>query len=374
MSTPRGCDSMSAHGPMPRSAWIFPVLAVLFFAGATVLGLTFTPSAAGLGFAVVLLIILFGTVFAAVHHAEVIAERIGEPYGTLLLTLAVTIIEVALIATIMLGDKPVPTLARDTVFAVVMIVCNGLVGICILAGGLRYREQDVQVSGSNLYLSVLIVTATITLIMPNYTLTTPGPVYSAAQLGFVSVVTILLYGVFLYTQTILHRNYFVSGAATDADDGAQASNRMLALSIVLLLVSLLAVVLLAKKFSLVIDFATARIGAPPAFAGVLVALLILVPASGAAIGAARRNDLQKSINLALGSSLATIGLTIPAVALAAYVLDKELVLGLDAQAMVLLAMTFILSMLTFGTGRTNILFGLVHLVVIAVFIFLVFAP
>src|SRR5450759_2739803 len=162
---------MSAHGPMPRSAWIFPALSVLFFAGATALGTTFTPSAAGLVFAAVLLVILFGTVFAAVHHAEVIAERIGEPYGTLLLTLAVTIIEVALIATIMLGEKPVPTLARDTVFAVMMIVCNGLVGVCILAGGLRYREQDVQVTGSNLYLSVLIVLATITLIMPNYTLT-----------------------------------------------------------------------------------------------------------------------------------------------------------------------------------------------------------
>src|SRR6266851_2566353 len=191
MSTPRGCDSMSAHGPMPRSAWIFPVLAVLFFAGATALGLTFTPSAAGLGFAVVLLFILF-----------------------------------------------------DTVFAVVMIVCNGLVGICILAGGLRYREQDVQVTGSSLYLSVLIVIATITLIMPNYTLTTPGPIYSAAQLGFVSVVTIILYGVFLYTQTIRHRNYFVSEATGLADKGMHTSNRTLVVSIVLLLVSLLAVVLL----------------------------------------------------------------------------------------------------------------------------------
>src|ERR1700693_5109432 len=140
---------MSAHAPMPRSSWIFPVLSVLFFAGATALGFTFTPSAAGLVFAGVLLIILFGTVFAAVHHAEVIAERIGEPYGTLLLTLAVTIIEVALIATIMLGDKAVPTLARDTVFAVVMIVCNGLVGICMLVGGLKFREQDFQVSGAN---------------------------------------------------------------------------------------------------------------------------------------------------------------------------------------------------------------------------------
>src|SRR4030081_3025585 len=200
---------MSAHGPMPRSAWIFPALAVLLFAAATALGLSITPSPAGLVLAIVLLTILFGTVFAAVHHAEVIAERIGEPYGTLLLTLAVTVIEVALIATIMLGDKPVPTLARDTVFAVVMIVCNGLVGICILAGGLRYSEQDVQVSGSNLYLSMLIVMATITLIMPNYTLTMPGPFYSTAQLGFVSIVTVLLYGAFLYIQTCRHRNYFI---------------------------------------------------------------------------------------------------------------------------------------------------------------------
>src|SRR3984893_17583260 len=217
---------MSAHGPMPRSAWIFPALAVVLFAGATALGFTFTPSAAGLVFAVLLLVILFGTVFAAVHHAEVIAQKIGEPYGTLLLTLAVTVIEVALIATIMLGEKPVPTLARDTVFAVVMIVCNGLVGICILVGGLRYREQDVQVSGSSLYLSVLFVMATITLIMPNYTLTTPGPFYSEVQLGFVSVMTIILYGVSLYPQTILHRDYFVreaDGAAADAGHGSGTS-------------------------------------------------------------------------------------------------------------------------------------------------------
>src|SRR6476661_2353262 len=214
---------MSAHGPMPRSAWIFPALAVLLFAAASGLGLTFTPSVGGWLLAAALLAILFGTVFAAVHHAEVIAERIGEPYGTLLLTLAVTVIEVALIATIMLGEKDVPTLARDTVFAVVMIVCNGLVGICILAGGLRYREQDVQVTGSSLYLSVLIVLATITLILPNYTLTTPGPIYSAGQLGFVSVVTVILYGVFLYTQTILHRGYFISEASGLADEAMHTS-------------------------------------------------------------------------------------------------------------------------------------------------------
>jgi Ca2+:H+ antiporter len=272
----------------------------------------------------------------------------------------------------------VPTLARDTVFAVVMIVCNGLVGICILAGGLRYREQDVQVTGSSLYLSVLIVLATITLIEPNYTLTAPGPVYSAGQLGFVSVVTVLLYGVFLYTQTVRHRGYFIGNEIgkqhAPGDGGVPLSSRMLALSIVLLLVSLLAVVLLAKKFSLVVDFTIALIGAPPALAGVLVALLILLPESVAAIAAARKNDLQKSINLALGSSIATIGLTIPAVAVAAFVLDKQLVLGVNAQEIVLLVLTFVLSMLTFGTGRTNILFGLVHLVVFAIFLFMVFVP
>src|ERR1700744_4091378 len=244
---------MSTHGPMPRSAWIFPALAVLLFAAVTATGYIFAPSSAGLVFAAVLLLILFGTVFAAVHHAEVVAERIGEPFGTLLLTLSVTIIEVALIATIMLGEQGVTTLARDTVFAVVMIVCNGMVGLCILVGGLRYREQDIQVCGSSLYLSVLSVLSTITLIMPNYTLTTPGPIYSAAQLGFVSVVTILLYGVFLYTQTVRHRDYFVVDTSTAADEGHLDYQESVLFSFGLLLASLLAVVLLAKKFSQVVD-------------------------------------------------------------------------------------------------------------------------
>jgi Ca2+:H+ antiporter len=359
---------------MPNSSWIFPGLAVLLFVAVTALHYEFTPSPSGLVFAAVLLVILFGTVFAAVHHAEVIAHRIGEPFGTLLLTLSVTVIEVALIATIMLGETEVPTLARDTVFAVVMIVCNGLVGLCMFIGGLHYREQDVQVSGANLYLSVLFTMATMTLVLPNYTLTTPGPVFSEAQLEFVSVVTILLYGVFLYTQTIRHRDYFIREAVDPESGGAPISGRLLSLSIALLLVSLLAVVLLSKKFSLVVDAATEAIGAPPAFAGVVVALLILLPESVAAVSAARRNDLQKSINLALGSSIATIGLTVPAVAVAAFALDKQLVLGLSQQNVVELLLTFILSMLTFGTGRTNILFGLVHMVVFAIFVFLVFVP
>ena len=364
---------MSVKGATPASSVIFPGLAVALVAIVTATHYEFAPSASGLIFAAVLLVILFGTVFAAVHHAEMIAHELGEPFGTLLLTLAVTVIEVALIASIMLGDKSAPALARDTVFAVVMIVCNGLVGICVLIGGLRYREQDVLVSGANLYLSVLFTMATITLVLPNYTLTSPGPVYSAAQLAFVSVVTILLYAVFLYTQTIRHRDYFVGSAAGFSDD-VRLPRAKLLLSVGLLLLALLAVVLLAKKFSLVVDAGVAATGAPPDVAGVLVALLILLPESVAAISAARANDLQKSINLALGSSLATIGLTIPAVAVAAYALDKQLVLGLDVQGMVLLVLTFVLSMLTFGTGRTNILFGLVHVVVFAVFLFLLFVP
>jgi Ca2+:H+ antiporter len=365
---------MSAHGPMSKSAWMFPLLAIMLFAAVTAAGYSFSPSTVGVLFAVVLLVILFGTVFAAVHHAEVIAHRIGEPFGTLLLTLSVTIIEVALIATIMLGEKEVPTLARDTVFAVVMIVCNGLVGVCIFIGGLSYREQDFQVSGANVYLSVLFTMATITLILPNYTMTTPGPFYSEAQLEVVSVVTILLYGVFLYTQTSRHRDYFVGDAAGLTDDGAPIAARELALNAILLLVSLLAVVLLAKKFSVVVDAATAAIGAPAAFAGLVVALLILLPESVAAVSAARKNDLQKSINLALGSSLATIGLTVPAVSVAAFAMDKPLELGLNGQNMVELVLTFALSMLTFGTGRTNLLFGLVHMMVFAIFVLLVFVP
>lgn len=320
-----------------------------------------------------LLVILFGTVFAAVHHAEVIAIRIGEPYGTLLLTISVIIIEVAVIATIMLGEKSVPTLARDTVFAVVMIVCNGLVGLCILAGGLRYNEQEFQVSGAKLYLSVLIVLATISLILPNYTLTTPGPLYSAMQLSFVSAVTILLYGVFLFTQTVLHRDYFIV-KGDEAEIEAEAHGGTLLASIGLLIASLVAVVLLAKAFSVVVDAGAAAIGAPPTFAGIVVALLVLLPEGVAALAAARKDELQKSVNLALGSALATIGLTIPAVALAAYLLDKTLVLGLSAREMVLLVMTFILSMLTFATGRTNILFGMVHILVFAMFLFMVFVP
>ena len=361
---------MSAH-PVPRSSWMFPASAVAFVAVTAGLGIGFTPSVAGLVFSVVLLAILFGTVFAAVHHAEVIAHKIGEPYGTLLLTLSVIIIEVAVIATIMIGDKSAPTLARDTVFAVVMIVCNGMVGLCILAGGLRYSEQEFQVSGAKIYLSVLIVLSTMTLILPNYTLTTPGPLFSALQLAFVSVITMILYGLFLYTQTVLHRDYFISD---DEDDDGTPPTYSIKMNAVLLIVALVSVVALAKSFSVVVDAGGAAIGAPPAFTGIVVALLVLMPEGVAAFSAARHNKLQKSINLSLGSALATISLTIPAVALVATVLGQPLLLGLPPSETTLLIMTFAISMLTFATGVTNILFGMVHMLVFAVFLLTVFAP
>ena len=196
---------------MPKSAWAFPAVSVLFFGVATLVGFgsSFNVTPLDFAFAAALLVILFGTVFAAVYHAEVIAHRTGEPYGTLVLTIAVTVIELALIASIMLGDKPNPALARDTVFAVVMIICNGLVGMCILAGGLRYREQGFRVTGANIYLTVLMVFATLSLVLPNYVHSAQGPVYTTSQLAFVSVVTVVLYGVFLYTQTVRHRDYFI---------------------------------------------------------------------------------------------------------------------------------------------------------------------
>ena len=359
-------------------AWVMPIVAALFYVLVSLAGVgqSFNPSPLGLVLAGALLPVLFGAVFAAVHHAEVIAHRTGEPYGTLILTAAVTIIEVALITSIMMSGEGSPELARDAVFAVVMIVCNGLVGLCIIIGGLHHREQSFRITGANSYLMVLMTLATLTLVLPNYTLSVPGPVYSPLQIMFVSAATIVLYAAFLYIQTVRHRDYFVEPAAKAAGGapGPHTSNGQVLASGVFLLLSLSVVVLLAKKFAAVIDVGVARSGAPPVVIGVLIALLVLLPEATAALRAARQDQLQKSINLALGSSLATIGLTIPAVAAANLVLQKSLVLGLEAKDSVLLVLTFGVSILTFATGRTNILSGFVHLVLFATYVFLLFAP
>jgi len=369
---------MAAGGRSPRWAWAFPVAGLAFFGLATWLGADTIEHLGPLGIAVAfaLIAVLIGAVFAAVHHAEAVAAYTGEPYGTLVLTVAVTVIELALIISVMLTGKESPDLARDTVYAVVMIVCNGLVGICILVGCLHFREQSFDVTGASIYLAVLIVLATLTLILPNFALALPGPVYSSSQLIFVCIATIALYGVFLYTQTIRHTDYFVSAARSEpaGDSPTAVSQEAVVLSGFLLLLSVVAVVLLAKTFAAMIDHGLTAWGAPKAVVGILIALLVLMPESMAALQAARRNALQKSLNLALGSSLATIGLTIPAVAILSFVLKKELVLGLDPKETVLLMMTFAASILTFSTGRTNILYGFLHLVIFGTFLFLAFVP
>ena len=345
------------------------------FAASTVGGWAQQSYALGVALPLVGLAALICVVFAAVYHADVIAHRTGEPYGTLVLTVAVTVIEVALILSIMLSGEGRPGLARETVFAVIMVVCNGVVGLCLILGGLRYGEQGFRLPGTSAYLVVLMPLATLTLILPTYTTSAAGPYYTDAQLAFVSLVTLVLYGTFLYVQTVRHRDYFLSDLGGAADEhAAPPTPAQLWESVVLLLIGLTAVVLLAKTLGGSLETMVAASGAPLDTVGLLVALLVLLPETVAALRAARRNELQKSLNLALGSSLATIGLTIPAVSLLAIKLNQPLELGIDLHQTVLLVLTFAVSLVTFGGGRTNILPGFVHLVLFAIFVFLLFFP
>nr|WP_251133819.1 ionic transporter y4hA [Rhodomicrobium sp. Az07] len=318
--------------------------------------------------------ILFATVIAAVVSAEEIAHEIGEPFGTLVLTISVTIIEVALIMSIMLEENGNPALARDTVFAVVMIVANGLVGICMLVGGIRYREQDFEVKGANAYLAVLTALSMLTMVLPNFTTSAPGPVLTTPQLVFISIITLLLYGLFLYIQTVRHTEYFRDDIKPDDSSEETRSAGLRLRAPILLIASLVAVVLLSKTFTASLQGLLTDFGAPEAFLGFLVAVLILSPEGITAVRAARMNELQRSINLALGSSLATIGMTVPAVAIIALYLGTDLILGLSSETMVILFLTLLVSVFTFGSGRTNILFGFLHLIIFATYIFLIFVP
>jgi len=369
---------MTAKTRPPATTIAFPILAIAFVFLAPFIGFDAgaqPPSLSSLTLSAVMTVIMLGAVFAAVHHADVIAHRVGEPFGTLVLTLAVTIIEVALIESIVLTPGSSPALARDTVFAVIMIVCNGLVGLCILWGGLRHHEQEFQTSGASVYLSVLAALSILTLVLPNYTLTAIGPYFSNTQLIFVSIITVILYVAFLFIQTSRHTDYFraESGPAQNGDH-AYPSGRLVSASVVLLLLALCGVILIAKKFATILEIGLSHIGAPQAVSGIVIAIVVLAPESITAVRAALRNELQKSLNLALGSSLATIGLTIPAVAITNVFIDKQIEIGLSSRDTLLLGLTLYLSLLTFGSGRTNILAGLVHIVVFATFLFLVFIP
>jgi Ca2+:H+ antiporter len=320
-------------------------------------------------------IALAGSVFAGVHHAEVVAHRVGEPFGTLVLAVAVTVIEVALIVSVMLSAGPEKAgLARDTVFAAVMLVCNGIVGLCLLVGGLRHREQDFQTRGASATLAVLASLSVLSLVIPNYTQTIPGPVLSAPQLAFAGVSSLVLYGVFVFVQTVRHRDYFLANVPDENVHAEPPRAAIALLSLFLLFVSLVAVVLLAKLLSPSIERAIADAGAPPAVVGIVIAALVLLPECFAAVRAARADRLQTSLNLALGSALASIGLTIPTVAVVILWTGQSLVLGIDGKDTVLLGLTLIVCTLTLSTGRTTILQGAVHLSLLAAYLFLSVVP
>ena len=320
---------------------------------------------------------LIGSVLAAVHHAEVVAHRVGEPYGTLVLALAITIIEVALIVSLMLSGGPQSTaLARDTVFAAVMLILNGIVGLCLLVGGSRFKEQSFGLYGVSATLATLAAIAVLTLVLPNYTTSVAGPVYSPSQLGFVAVVSLVLYGTFVLMQTVRHRDYFLPPDAHHNEEAhaLPPSNKLVAASGGLLLISLGAVVLLAKALAPTIEAAVASAGAPKAVVGIIIAAVVLLPEGLAAVRAARANRLQTSLNLALGSALASIGLTIPAVAMVSLITGWTLTLGLDIKSTVLLLLSLFVTTLSLGTGRTTVLQGVVHLVLLATYLFTTIVP
>jgi Ca2+:H+ antiporter len=324
--------------------------------------------------AVILAAVLLGNVIAAVHHAEIIALRVDEPYGTLVLALAVTVIEVGLIISIMLSGEPSLTLMRDSVHAVVMLVLHGLAGLCIVVGALRQREPEFRVEGANAFLAVLIPMAVLVLVVPNYVISASGPYYSPLQLVFVSAACLGLYIAFLFIQTSWHRVYFLPVGEEDAAEHVRPSGRITLISLGLLFLALLSVVMLAKSLAPAVEAGVQALGAPISVVGVIIAAIVLLPETAAAIRAAARNQMQASINLALGSAVASIGLTVPVVALASFWLKEPLALGISAGASVLMALGFVVAIITYGTGRTNLLAGIVHLVLLATYIFTVFAP
>jgi Ca2+:H+ antiporter len=321
---------------------------------------------------------LIAAVVAAVHHAEVIAHRTGEPFGTLVLALAVTVIEVALILSMMLaGGEETATVPRDTIYAAVMIIANGVVGLCVLIGGIRHHEQAFHTEGARSGIAALIALATLSLVMPVFTRSSAEGTYTDAQLAFVAVASLALWAVFVFVQTVRHRDYFLPAAPVASDEAAHAappSNVEAWTSFGLLMVSLVVVIGLAKALSPVVEAGVAAAGVPRAVIGIVIAMLVLAPETLAALRAARANRLQTSLNLAIGSALATIGLTIPAVVAAVLIFDLPLRLGLEPRDIVLLTLTFLVTAFTLGSGRTTLMQGAIHLVLFAAFLFLSLVP
>ena len=364
-----------APGRSPVWRWtsLAPVVALLVLAGAW-------GREPGSVLVVVLALVLAAAVLAAVHHAEVVAHRVGEPYGSLVLAVAVTVIEVALIVTLMVAGGPeTATLARDTVFAAVMITCNGILGLSLLLGALRHGITAFNAEGTGAALATVTTLATLSLVLPTFTTARPGPEFSPAQLAFAATASLALYGMFVITQTVRHRDFFLpvapDGSVLDEEEHADPpSSRTALTSLALLLVALVAVVGLAKVESPAIEQGVAALGFPQSFVGVVIALLVLLPETLAAASAARRNRIQTSLNLALGSAMASIGLTIPVIAVASVWLDGPLLLGLGSTQLVLLGLTVVVGVLTVVPGRATRLQGGVHLVLLAAFVFLAASP
>lgn len=325
--------------------------------------------------------VMLWSAFGVVRHADALADLLGEPYGTLILTFSVTVIEVALIGAIMLTGDANPHLARDTMLAVLMIVMNCMVGTALLIGGLRHGEQAFNLEGARTFLAVLIPLATLSLILPDFTKSTADATFTPLQAGLFAAITVALYATFLAVQTSRHRSFFlqpVEAGGKPQDEPAHGAGHRPPRSIgyhgVMLVLTMLPIVLLSKKLALLVDFGIGTLAAPAALGGVLVAVLVLSPEGLAAFKAALANRIQRSVNICLGSALATISLTVPAVLTIGLLTGQTVVLGLDEVELVLLILTLVLSMLTFGGVRTNMLQGVVHLVIFAVYIVLIFNP
>ena len=358
---------------MPRMAawvWLIPAFSIALLIGAVV-------ASVGPVLAILCAAALIGSVLAAVHHAEVVAHRVGEPFGTLVFALAVTIIEASLILSMMFAGGPdAAVIPRDTIYAATMIICNGVVGACIVVGGIAHREQSFRVEGASAGMAALIALAAVALVLPSFTTTTSGGTYSTSQLAFAAAASAALWAVFVFVQTIRHRDYFLptSDQSDPEEHATPPTDREAWISFGLLIVCLVAVVGLAKLLSPTIERLIMEAGAPNAVIGIVIAMLVLLPETWAAVRAARADRLQSSMNLAIGSALACIGLTIPVVALGAIVFRFPLVLGLEPKDLALLVVTFLVSGMTLGLGRTYVMQGAIHLVLFAVFLFLAFVP
>jgi Ca2+:H+ antiporter len=328
--------------------------------------------------AVVFVWLFVGVLWSAisvVRHADCLALKYGEPYGTLILTLSAITIEVMMISAAMLHGANNPTLARDTMFAVVMIALNGLIGLSLLLGGLRHHEQHYNIQGTSAYLNTIMALAVLGLVLPNYTTSLSGPRFSAVQELFLVITSLSLYAIFLLLQTRRHREYFVGSPDVVAtpDSGHQQTHSTVYHAAMLFLY-LIVVVVLAEKFAIPLDNLIERFGMPQAFGGAIVAGLVLAPEALSGINAAMRNQLQRSVNILQGSVLASIGLTIPAVLIIGMTTKRSVTLGIEGGNLPLLLLTLAVSVVTFGSGRTSVLQGCIHLVLFAVFFLLIFAP